>query len=860
MRPAFVFQMAWRETRSSRRRLLLFASAIAIGVAALVAISSFTANLETAIRREARSLLGADLQLTSSRPFTAPILGLLDSTGNAGIGVTRRTLFSSVAYVPRIENVSRLAEVRSVSPGFPFYGEAVTTPANAWQQLDTAQVAIIDTSLLVGLGARIGDTLMLGRTGFRIAGVAGDIPGRLGGSVNEFGSQVYIPERYVQTTGLIVFGSRARYAALMKFENPRDARRYEARNAKLLRQERIQSQTAQETEEDVTGALNNMGAFLELVGLIALLLGGIGVASGITAFLSGKLDTIAVLRCLGARRPLVFAIYLIQAVGLGLVAAMMGTVLGMGIQLMLPRLLQGILPLDVRVTIEPRSIAAGIAIGVAVSVLFALRPLLEVRLISPLQAIRKAFEGPQAGRRDPLRLVAFGLLAAGVLALCMYRNEDPQVGLVFAGSIAGGIGTLALVAKLATWTARRVTTGKARARFPYLMRQGLANLHRPRNQTHAVVTALGFGVGLLATLYLVQANLLRQVLQNTLNSRGKPNMVFIDVQPDQVGGVESVITAAQPLMMQSVPMIPMRIAALNGRPTQQLLADTTPGRPEPWMLRREYRSTYRDTIVASEILKQGRFWRGAGEGVADSTGTMVYPVSLSEDMARNLHVGLGDRIAWDVQGARIETRVTSVREVDWARLEPNFFVVFSSASLREAPATWIVMTRMDDGGRRATLQRAVAERFPNAVAFDITVIQATIERIFGRVAIAVRFMAAFSLATGALVLLGAVAAGRLQRIREGALLKTLGATRRQISRIFLTEYLALGLLSSVVGIGLASLGAWAFTTRVMELPFALPAVPLGLVLVGTAALVAIVGLTASREVFRRTAMEVLREN
>jgi len=304
----------------------------------------------------------------------------------------------------------------------------------------------------------------------------------------------------------------------------------------------------------------------------------------------------------------------------------------------------------------------------------------------------------------------------------------------------------------------------------------------------------------------------------------------------------------------------MRIAAVNGVATAELMRDTSADRRAPWMLSREFRSTYRDSIVGSEILRRGRWWRGTGEAVADSAGTLVYPISVSQDMAEQLRVTVGDRIAWDVQGARVETRVTSVREVDWARLEPNFFVVFSSASLRGAPATWIVMTRMDDAGQRAVLQRTMAERYPNAVAFDVTVIQATVERIFGRVAIAVRFMAVFSLATGALVLLGAVAAGRLQRIREGALLKTLGARRRQISRIFLTEYMALGLLSALVGIGLASVGAWAFTKFLMELPFALPAVPLGGVLLATVLLVAVVGLSASREVFRRTAMEVLREN
>jgi len=860
MRPGFVLAMAWRETRASRRRLLLFASAIAIGVAALVAIGAFTANLESAVRREARSLLGADLQITSTRPFSQAIRRLLDSTAAAGVPIARRTMFSSIAYVPRIAAASRLAEVRAVGEGFPFYGEARTSPEGAWRRLAREQVAIVDTSLLLGLGARIGDSLVLGRATFVIAGVVGDVPGRLSGSVNEFGSQVYIPERFVERTGLIVFGSRARYAALFKFDDPRAARRYVDRHSRLFERERVRARSAQDAEEDVTETLRNMSSFLQFVGLVALLLGGIGVASGITAFLAGKLDTIAVLRCLGARRPLVFAIYLVQAVGLGLVAAALGALLGTGLQLLLPRVLRGVLPLNVVVTLEPMVLLGGIAIGVGVSVLFALRPLLEVRLISPLQAIRKAYETERSAPRDPLRLLAFGLLCAGVLALCLYRNEDPMVGLAFAGAIAASVGVLALTARFAIWLARRLTTRTGiRRRWPYVLRQGLANLHRPRNQTAAVVTALGFGVGLLAALYLVQANMLRQVIDAVNATRGKPNMVFIDVQPDQVAGVETLIREAGPAMVQPVPMIPMRIAAVNGRSAQAILSDTSPLRTEaPWMLRREYRSSYRDSLVESETLVRGRWWRGTGAGARDGSGALVYPISISTEMADDMRLNLGDRISWDVQGARIETRVTSVRAVDWARLEPNFFVVFSSAGLARAPATWIVLTRLEDGGRRAVLQRAMAERYPNAIAFDITVIQNTVERIFGRVAIAVRFMAVFSLAIGTLVLLGAVAAGRGQRIREGALLKTLGATRRQLTRILLAEYLALGLLAALVGIVLASAGGWAFTRYVMELPFKLPALPLAGVLAITSVLVAIVGLTASREVFRRTAMEVLR--
>jgi putative ABC transport system permease protein len=302
-------------------------------------------------------------------------------------------------------------------------------------------------------------------------------------------------------------------------------------------------------------------------------------------------------------------------------------------------------------------------------------------------------------------------------------------------------------------------------------------------------------------------------------------------------------------------MVPMRVAAVNGRTPQQLQADTGARRPAGWALRREYRSTWRDSMVPSEHLVRGAWWRARGEAGAGG----AYPVSLSTEVAADLHVGIGDAITWNVQGATVETRIVALREVDWARFEPNFFVVFSSAGLARAPATWVVLTRVDDAAQRAGLQRDLIERFPNVTSFDVALVQRTVERVFSRVALAVRFMAGLSLTTGALVLLGAVAAGRLQRIREGALLKTLGATRRQLERMLLAEYLALGGLAAVVGIALAAAGAWAFTHWVFEIGFSVPVGPLAAVLGLTALAVAIVGVTASREVFRRTAMEVLRD-
>ncbi len=844
--------MAWRESRSSRRRLLLFGSAISIGVATLVAIRSFTANVEEAVHGQVRTLLGADLMLTSNRPFTAPVRALLDSLSRGGVPVAWRTELNSMAYVARREG-TRLVQVHGVGGGFPFYGTVVTSPAGRWRALDGADVAIVDTSLLVQLGARVGDTLELGARRFPIVAVAAEVPGQFAGGLAGFVPQVYIPVRDVAGTGLVAFGSRVSYQALLELPGDAAARRLDAGHKPLFEREQVRSRTAGDAEANLTDSLRQLSRFLQFVGLIALLLGGIGVASGIGAFVAGKLDTIAVLRCLGASRPLVFSIYLLQAAALGLVAATAGAALGVGVQLLLPSLLAGILPLDVTVALSWPAILAGLGIGVGVAVLFALRPLLEVRLVSPLQALRRPFDDAAAGPRDPWRLAAFGALVVGVFALAMRQAEQPQVGLGFAAAIGLAIGVLTLAARAAIAAARKVSRAAAvRARWPYVVRQGVANLYRPRNQTRSVVVALGFGVALLSTLYLVEANLLGQVQFTMLATAGHPNLVFVDIQPDQEAGVAALIRGSGAPVLQQVPIVPMRIASINGRTPSEILAEPHGRPPAPWSLRHEYRATFRDSATPSERVVQGAWWRGRGDGPP-------YPLALSTDAAHDLGVHVSDRMDWSVQGVTVPTAVVALRDVQWARFEPNFFAVFSSAALEHAPRSTVMLTRVEDAAARARLQRAVSEHYANVTSFDVALVQATVERVLRRVALAIRFMAAFSLATGALVLLGAVASGRLERIREGALLKTIGATRRQLSHILLAEYVAMGLLAGVVGVTLAAGGAWAMTHFVFDLGFHLPAVPLAAILAATALLVAVVGVTASREVFRRTAMEVLRD-
>ena len=855
IRPAVIARLAWRESRASRRRLILFASAISVGVAALVAIASFTKNLETSVRRQARELLGGDLVLGSQRPFPAPVASLIDSLERSGHAVARQMRTQSMAYVRGTEGI-RLVELRAVNARFPLYGRVLTAPAGQWARLASERVAIVDTALLVALGANIGDTLEIGGRGFPIAAVAVEIPGRVSG-MEGFGAQVFIPLRDFGGTGLVTFGSRVQHTAFVQLPDERTSRRVVYGHRGMLERERVHSETAADFQSEVTDALRNLSSFLQFVGLIALLLGGIGVASGVAAFVAGKLDTIAVLRCLGATRPFVFATYLAQAGALGLVGSGAGVLLGVGVQAALPRVLKGVLPLDVRVAIEPAALLEGLGIGLAVALLFALRPLLEVRLVSPLQALRRAYEAEDTGPRrgDPWRVAAFGALAIGVFLIAMGRAQEPRVGVGFAVAIALSVGTLTLAARLAVWLARRLSRpGGVSARWPYVLRQGLANLHRPRNQTRTVITALGFGVTVLATLYLVQANLLKQVSLATLNAGGRANVVFIDVQPDQAAGAEALIREAGLPVIQTVPIVPMRIATVRGVSADSIGHIPLPQRPAPWTMRREFRSTYRDSGTASERLVQGAWWsrRTLPSGPP-------WPVALEREVADELTVGLGDSITWNVQGVMVPTRVAAIREVDWARFEPNFFAVFASAALEHAPHSMVLLTRADDSGTRARLQRAVSQRYSNVTSYDVALLQRMVERIFSRVALAIRFMAALSLATGALVLLGAVAAGRLQRIREGALLKTLGATRRQLTRILLAEYLALGLLAGLVGTGLSVAGGWAMCHYVFELEYAVPLAPLAAVVAATSVLVGLVGMLASREVFRRTAVEVLRD-
>jgi putative ABC transport system permease protein len=491
-------------------------------------------------------------------------------------------------------------------------------------------------------------------------------------------------------------------------------------------------------------------------------------------------------------------------------------------------------------------------------VAFAILPLLQIRTVSPLSALRKRVEPLRIARADPVRWFAWALLASSVLLLIVYQAGSLLVGSIVTAAIGGTLLVLWVAARTVTTVLRRTP----RSALAYPVRQGIANLYRPGNQTATVVLALGFGVYLIGTLLLTQSNILRPL---TVDAESRGNLLLFDVQEDQAAGVEAVLTREGATVIQGAALVPMRIAAINGVTVERSLGAAPEPEPDEfaqpdgeqasgWAVRREYRSTYRDSLQASETLVEGEWWEPGRTAPQD-----LYQVSLDRDVAAELNVGVGDRIDWDVQGIRVRTTVTSLRVVDWARFEPNFYAVFEPAALRGAPQMWVFLARAEDASARAVVQREIVTNYPNIASIDLTLVQRALDDVIGRISLVIRFLAGFSVATGFIVLLGAVATGRLQRIRESVLLKTLGATRRQIGMILFTEYAFLGLLAVAVGIGLAMAAGWGLARFLFNVDFGVDPLPILGLATGIALLSATIGLSASREVFRSTPMEAIRE-
>jgi putative ABC transport system permease protein len=845
-----IWSLAWRESRTARRRLLLYMSSISLGVAALVAIDSFSSNIIQSVKDQSRALMGGDIQFNSSKPFSPTVDSVFDSLARRGLSFARVTTFPSMAVVPRTSG-TRFAQVRGVTDNYPFYGGVVTDPAGAWPLLTKGANAIVDPSLLTSLNARVGDTLKLGFGTFTIVATIKDAPGAAG-IAEMLGPRIFIPARYVAETQLLVFGSTADRSVLAKLPPGVDPDKFIKPLKKGFDEQQVRVRTVTQTEMQTSEAIENLSDFIGIVGLVALLLGGIGVASGVRAFVARKIDTVAVLRCLGASSGQVLAIYVVQAAAMGLIGAAAGAALGVAVQFLLPYALTDFLPIDVKVTLVPSAVLTGLAVGGWIALIFALRPLLALRNVSPLQTLRRDTDADVLRMRwtDAPRIVVDLAMVLSVVGIALSRAQTTRQAFAMSAATGAAIFALAASAALLSWAARK----GLRTRWPYVVRQGVANLYRPGNQTRAVTLALGFGAFLVSTLFLVQSNLLRRFTTAAAESRG--NVVFFDVQQDQAAGVDSIVRGRGNDVVQLAPVVTMRISAINGKSVSEMtpVRRGQPGRAS-WAIRREFRSTYRDKPASSETIVAGKWFSDSSVKFARDTGE----ISLEEGIAKELNVKLNDVITWNVQGVQIPTRITSLRKVVWTRFEPNFFVVFAPPVLKGAPNQYVLLAQVKDPANLALLQRAVVNRFPNVSSIDLTAIKRTVDRIVARASLAIRFMALFSLAVAIPVLFSAVSATRRERVREGVLLKTLGATRGQIARILLAEYSLLGLMGGLTGMLLSIAGGWAVVRFMFKTPFSPALVPVAGIALVIVALTLLIGLLAGRDVFRETPIAALRD-
>ena len=832
--------MAWRDSRRSRTRLLLFTASIILGVAALVAINGFDDNLRRDLEAQGRSLLGADLELESRLPFDSTALALFDSLG--GEQASERN-FASMVYFPRTQD-SRLVQVRALAGNFPFYGEILTEPAPAARQFQAGRQALVDHTLMLQFGAEVGDSIKVGALNFEIVGRLRRAPGQSGIAAT-VAAPVYIPLSWLPATGLEQKGSRIIYKQYFRLAGQTGLDAWAEAQRDRLRNQRLGVETVTSRQRSLGRAFDDLTDFLNLVGFVALLLGCVGVASAVQVFVREKVAGIAVLRCLGASARQALSIYLLQILAMGLTGSLAGALLGTGIQTLLPLVLREFLPFDTQFLFSGPAFIEGVLVGTTVALLFALLPLLEVRQVSPLLVLRASYE-PGRATRDPWRWLVMGLVALFVVAFAYRQMGDLREALIFSGGLSAAFLLLAATARGVMWAARRFFPQRA----GYLWRQALANLFRPQNQTLTLMVAIGLGTLLITTLYLVQGLLLNRVAFSGRDDM--PNMVLFDIQSRERAEVRAVVEGHGLPVLQEVPVVTMQLGTLKGRSRSEWLADSA-RTVSRWALNREYRVTFRDTLIDTETLVEGT-WQGTA-----SPGAPV-PISLDAGYAReDLEVKIGDEIVWDVQGVPLRTVVSSLREVDYAaRVQTNFLVLFPRGVLEQAPQFHVLITRVEDPATSAALQRELAQAFPTVSVVDLDLILRTAEDLLNKVSFVIRFMAFFSILTGLLVLAGSVLVSRYQRLRESVLLRTLGASRRQILRINSYEYLLLGSLGALAGIVLALFAAWGIAWFSFEMTFAPRWLPLLLIFPAIAGLTVLIGLVNSRGILRQPPLEVLR--
>lgn len=836
----WLFEMALRDSRKNRSRLFLFISAIIFGIGALVAIYSFRYNLQNDINAQAATLIGADLSISGNKPADADIKPLLNSLGDRR---SEERSFVSMIYFPKTQG-TRLVQVKALQGGFPYYGTLETEPVSAGASFKNSRSALVDKTLALQFNVHVNDSIKVGEVTFLIAGILDKAPGQTGIS-SGVAPIVYIPMQYLEQTGLSKKGSRITYSYYYKFDKKTDIDKLTKSLDSKLDKADMNFETIESRKENTGRSFGDLTRFLSLVGFIALLLGCVGVASAIHIYIREKIASIAIMRCLGIKASEAFLIYLIQIISIGIIGSVIGAALGTFIQHLLPMVMKDFLPITISTDISWLAIGQGVLLGVIISVLFALLPLISIRNISPLNTLRTNHDEVDL-MRDPLKWLVYLLIALFIITFTFLQLNSWVASIFFAIGILIAFLLLTFIARLLMKMMRLFI----RSTWGYLFRQGFANLYRPNNQTIILIVSIGLSTAFICTLFFIQSILMGQVSLST--SGNQPNMILFDIQTGQEQAVTK-LTKEQGLpVVQQVPIVTIRLEKINGKNEADVKKDTTL-KISPHAFTYEYRVTYRDSLTATEKIINGD-WIGKADA-----GKEV-PVSIEENFAKRNHVKVGDHLIFNVQGVSMQTIVASVRQVNWGKIQTNFQIVFPTGVLEDAPQFHVLLTHTPSAKVSAQFQRAIVKQFPNISIIDLGLVLNVIDGLLDKIGYVIRFMSAFSIITGIVVLIASVRISKYQRIQESVLLRTLGASRKQIFTITALEYLFLGILSALTGILIAFAGSWLLAKYNFNVPFSINLAPVVILFFIISLLTVIIGLLNSRGVLNKSPLEILREN
>lgn len=836
LRTPWLFKMAWRDAKASKVRLLLFMASIILGIAAVVSIQLFSTNLKDNIQRQSKALMGADFKIDSKQIPTERAQAIIDSLKPDAYEVN----FVSMAVFPK-NGGTKLVKIQGLDGDFPFYGDIETQPSAVANTYQESGGALVDATLMLQFDINPGDSIKIGDLTIPIAGALKAIPGSTAISTS-VAPPVIIPYRYIKATNLLQFGSRKEYQYYYKTQDTVNLKRLQDKLEPELELENADLDTHTSTTKRLGSRYDNVGKFLNLAAFIALLLGCIGIASSVHIYIKEKLKAIAILKCMGASRLQSFLIFLIQIAGIGIIGGLIGSLIGIGIQELFPYLLKEFLPFDLKITITAQPLIIGVLLGLFMSVLFALLPLLRTWYVSPLDVLRvdeNSSQEPQS-----IRLLVFGVILVFLFLFSFWLIKDAMYALAF---VAGTLITFAILAVVASLFTRMVKHFFPK-HWSFTARQSLLNLFRPNNQTVVLVVAIGLGTFLISTLYFTKDILLAkaEIGQTSENA----NIIILDIQPKQRDSVAKSIKGQGFPVLKNIPLVTMRMHNINGKSVNELRKDTT-HQIRRWILNHEFRTTYRDSLAPSEKLLKGTWTPEIKEGEP------VY-ISISDNLSRDAKIGVGDPVVFNVQGVLMETTVGSIREVDWAQMQLNFSVVFPKGVLEKAPQFNVFTSNIPDEKGSALMQRDLVAKFPNVTIIDLRQVSSLIEGILDQVSWIINFMAFFSIFTGIIVLIGSVRTSKYQRIKESVLLRTLGAKNKQILKISALEYIFLGLLGSLVGIILALVSSLCLAVFIFKEPFVPSLIPFLVFLPGITLIVLAIGLSNIQTVLRSSPLEVLR--